>query len=86
MVTAFDVAVPSAGPHGFGPAHVATELRDSLLPDLLAVSILVRTLRSRLTPDALDEGTGALLESASSALETDVSQVRSLIDVLVQAA
>ena len=77
MVTATDTAVRPTGTR-----HLATELRDTLLPDLLAVSMLVRTLRSKLAPGTLDDGTGQLLEAASSALEGNVTQVRSLIDLL----
>ena len=64
------------------PQVVATELRDRLLPDLLAASILMSTIRGRLDVTTLDEPIHQLLDDLTSTLDVDVSQVRSVISDL----
>lgn len=60
--------------------QVATELRDGLLQDLLAVGLLVGALRQ--TEACRDPRTGRLLERASAALDADVMRLRAMISQL----
>ena len=80
-MTTSDVIVSAKAPH-----VVATELRDNLLPDLLAVSMLMTTIRRRLDPTTVGESVHQLLDDLTSTLDVDVSQVRSVISELSRTA
>ena len=74
---------PKAPPHGT-PAEMARSLRDELLPDLLAVSMLLTTLEQRIDGAAVDEASRRLIHDGARALDVDIAQVRSLISALSQ--
>ncbi len=63
-------------------AYLAYELRDGLLQDLVAVSLLIRAAREARTPRDAD----ALLAQATATVEADLSLLRSVIDRLRPAA
>lgn len=61
--------------------EVATELRDGLLQDLVAVGIIVSMARRSLNDGAAGEAC-SLLDSAQHTIETDLERLRSVIDRL----
>jgi signal transduction histidine kinase len=63
-----------------GP-EVATELRDGLLQDLVAVGMIVGMVRRSLDAGATDHAC-SLLDSAQQTIETDLEHLRSVIDRL----
>jgi hypothetical protein len=65
------------------PREVARDWREGLLQDLVAVSILVRTVHARLTADGAP---APLLDVASGTLDSDLELVRSAIREIEAAA
>jgi signal transduction histidine kinase len=65
--------------------HVAAALRDGVLQDLLAVSMLINAAHAQL-PDRGPERTHELLEHAQETLRTDLDALRILIAALDRAA
>ena len=59
--------------------QLATELRDTLLQDLVAVSLMIRIAHDQ-PADGLDART--LLEGADAVLRSDLQQLRAVIDRL----
>jgi hypothetical protein len=62
-----------------GAAHTAATLRDGLLQDLIAVSMMLKDVERSLSPD--DEP-GPLLKRAAITLEDDLAHLRQLIRAL----
>lgn len=73
------MAVTDAATGIRAPRIAALQLRDRLLPDLLAVSMLMTAIRGRLDSGTLDDRLHELLEDMTSTLDVDVSHVRALI-------
>lgn len=65
-------------------SHLAYELRDGLLQDLLAVGLLIEGARRALGAEGGEAD--ALLERSARALQKDVATVRAMIDQLRLAA
>jgi signal transduction histidine kinase len=67
-------------------SHLAYELRDGVLQDLVAIGLLIEAARTALNSGAPGQEVEALLDSAQTAAQTDLEVLRSMIDRLKPAA
>ena len=66
--------------------YLAYELREGVLQDLVAIGLLIETARLALRSGAARSDVDAILQSAQGAAQSDLAELRSVIDRLRPAA